>query len=36
LMDALRKSLDSISATARKPTPVHAEGRPQARKRARA
>jgi DNA end-binding protein Ku len=36
LMDALRKSLDSVSATARKPAPVRAEGRPQARKRARA
>jgi DNA end-binding protein Ku len=36
LMDALRKSLDSISATARKPEPVRAEGRPAARKRARA
>jgi DNA end-binding protein Ku len=36
LMDALRKSLDSISATGRKPAPVRDEGRPQARKRARA
>jgi DNA end-binding protein Ku len=36
LMDALRKSLDTISATARKPAPVRAEGRPAARKRARA
>ena len=36
LMDALRKSLDTISATARKPTPARAEGRPAARKRARA
>jgi DNA end-binding protein Ku len=36
LMDALRKSLDTISATARKPAPMHAEGRPAARKRARA
>jgi DNA end-binding protein Ku len=36
LMDALRKSLDTISATARKPAPVAAEGRPAARKRARA
>jgi len=36
LMDALRKSLDTISATARKPAPMHAEGRPVARKRARA
>jgi DNA end-binding protein Ku len=36
LMDALRKSLDSISATSRKPAPMRAESRPQARKRARA
>jgi DNA end-binding protein Ku len=36
LMDALRKSLDTISATARKPAPVRAEGRPAVRKRARA
>src|SRR5262245_1185768 len=36
LMDALRKSLDTISATARKPAPVRAEGPPAARKRARA
>jgi DNA end-binding protein Ku len=36
LMDALRKSLDSINATGRKPAPVRAEARPQARKRARA
>jgi hypothetical protein len=36
LMDALRKSLDSISATARKPAPMQAESRPAARKRARA
>jgi DNA end-binding protein Ku len=36
LMDALRKSLDTISATSRKPAPIGAEGRPVARKRARA
>ena len=36
LMDALRKSLDTISATAKKPAPIQAEGRPAARKRARA
>jgi DNA end-binding protein Ku len=36
LMDALRKSLDTISATARKPAPIQAERRPAARKRARA
>src|SRR6185503_11885933 len=36
LMDALRKSLDTISATARAAAPMHAEGRPVARKRARA
>jgi len=36
LMDALRKSLDAICATARKPAPVQAEGSPAARKRARA
>jgi DNA end-binding protein Ku len=36
LMDALRKSLDSISATAKKPAPARAEGQSQARRRARA
>jgi DNA end-binding protein Ku len=36
LMDALRKSLDTISATSRKPAPIQAEGRPAVRKRARA
>ena len=36
LMDALRKSLDSVSATAKKPAPMRAESRAPARKRARA
>jgi DNA end-binding protein Ku len=36
LMDALRKSLDSVSATAKKPAPMRAESRPTVRKRARA
>ncbi len=36
LMDALRKSLDSVSATAKKPAPMRAESRPAVRKRARA
>jgi DNA end-binding protein Ku len=36
LMDALRKSLDSVSATAKKPAPMRAESRPAPRKRARA
>jgi DNA end-binding protein Ku len=36
LMDALRKSLDTISATTRKPASVSEEGRPAARRRARA
>jgi DNA end-binding protein Ku len=36
LMDALRKSLDSVSATAKKAAPMRAEGRPAVRKRARA
>ena len=36
LMDALRKSLDSVSATAKKAAPMRAESRPAARKRARA
>ena len=36
LMDALRKSLDSVSATAKKTAPMRAEGRPAVRKRARA
>jgi DNA end-binding protein Ku len=36
LMDALRESLDSVSATAKKPAPMRAESRSPARKRARA
>jgi DNA end-binding protein Ku len=36
LMDALRKSLDSINATAKKSTPLAVEGRGAGRKRARA
>ena len=36
LMDALRKSLDSISATSRKPAPMRSESRTAPKKRARA
>jgi DNA end-binding protein Ku len=36
LMDALRKSLDSIGTGKKKPAPMQVSGRPQAKKRARA
>ena len=36
LMDALRKSLDSVSATSRKPAPLRSEARTVTKKRARA
>jgi DNA end-binding protein Ku len=36
LMDALRKSLDTINATTRKPAPIRVQGRSGLRKRARA